>query len=596
MLRRSSLVIAPLFGLTLASIASAAVPSSAIAARPSLPASKIGAPLELLAARDLESVLTGKLGLETESPAVRDGAIALAKRYAAFRRKPDTPANRQAFAAECEKTLQNPHCAAESARLAALAPPVAAAPKDANKKPFDRAATQSELENAQFTALALRPLGHLAAAVSAYGSFDAMSKALSALKTDTSCASGDAAMAVASRAEEFFPDQAAIDAALDLYERAGRCLSPTTAVRAQYRLGLIAVWQGRCDSAESAMQSIEASPAGYSLRSRARYWRLHCARQRGSTELAEGLRQSLIKDHPLSFHNLAINGANPEFLAALSTREAPRVAMRSAIRPEANVFIRSLEALITIGAGELAGEAVDLSAGQIASLEPEIRLYVAVLLNRGEQGLSKFRLMSQLFQEKPNWISPGTLRLFYPLWYADEMKKSAGEVDPLLLISLTRQESGFNSNAKSSAGARGLMQVMPATARAIASVGRSKLFDPLINIAVGAKFFRKSLDRFSGDVELTLAGYNAGPERAARWSKRYPVQNRILFIDLIPFRETRDYVSSILRNYYWYVQLYGPQAPLRRPAQATSLPAKAAPWPTQKTLAILAASAGSGGN
>jgi soluble lytic murein transglycosylase len=74
---------------------------------------------------------------------------------------------------------------------------------------------------------------------------------------------------------------------------------------------------------------------------------------------------------------------------------------------------------------------------------------------------------------------------------------------------------------------------------------------------LGVKFFSSLLDRFSGDAELALAAYNAGPERVDSWLKRYPVANRALFVDLIPFRETRDYVSLIARNYYWYQALYG---------------------------------------
>jgi hypothetical protein len=68
------------------------------------------------------------------------------------------------------------------------------------------------------------------------------------------------------------------------------------------------------------------------------------------------------------------------------------------------------------------------------------------------------------------------------------------------------------------------------------------------------------LDQYNGDVELTLAAYNADFTRVDRWVKRYPLDNKVLFMDFIPFRETRDYVSSILRNYFWYTQLYGAEA------------------------------------
>jgi soluble lytic murein transglycosylase len=62
--------------------------------------------------------------------------------------------------------------------------------------------------------------------------------------------------------------------------------------------------------------------------------------------------------------------------------------------------------------------------------------------------------------------------------------------------------------------------------------------------------------RYEGDVELALAAYNAGSEVVDKWARRYPVKNRLLFLDLIPYAETRNYVTLIGRNYYWYSKLY----------------------------------------
>ncbi|NDD91764.1 hypothetical protein EBZ37_06740, partial [bacterium] len=76
------------------------------------------------------------------------------------------------------------------------------------------------------------------------------------------------------------------------------------------------------------------------------------------------------------------------------------------------------------------------------------------------------------------------------------------------------------------------------------------------NVRLGVKFFRHLVTRFSGKVDLALAAYNAGPERVDDWLRRYQVEDPVLFVDLIPFRETREYVSLISRNYYWYLQIY----------------------------------------
>ncbi len=73
-----------------------------------------------------------------------------------------------------------------------------------------------------------------------------------------------------------------------------------------------------------------------------------------------------------------------------------------------------------------------------------------------------------------------------------------------------------------------------------------------MNVEIGAKYIIELLKKTNGQIHLALAAYNAGPNRLNTWSSRYTVDDPILFVDMIPFRETRDYVASVLRNYYWY--------------------------------------------
>jgi soluble lytic murein transglycosylase-like protein len=108
-------------------------------------------------------------------------------------------------------------------------------------------------------------------------------------------------------------------------------------------------------------------------------------------------------------------------------------------------------------------------------------------------------------------------------------------VDPRLIISVMRQESGFNPRARSYKGACGLMQLMPATARRF---GVTKIFDPAENIEGGARYLRFLLDMFAGDVELALAGYNAGEGAVVGAGYRVP-----------RYRETQTYVRSISARY-----------------------------------------------
>jgi soluble lytic murein transglycosylase len=101
------------------------------------------------------------------------------------------------------------------------------------------------------------------------------------------------------------------------------------------------------------------------------------------------------------------------------------------------------------------------------------------------------------------------------------------------------------------------MQLMPATAHLLDhKVHKKNLYNAETNVRLGVKYFEALVDRYNGDVELALAAYNAGAEVVDRWQKRYTVSNRLLFLDLIPFAETRNYVTLIGRNYYWYSKIY----------------------------------------
>ena len=108
------------------------------------------------------------------------------------------------------------------------------------------------------------------------------------------------------------------------------------------------------------------------------------------------------------------------------------------------------------------------------------------------------------------------------------------KLDPILLAAVARQESRFRTRAVSPVGARGVMQLMPRTARAL---GVKDSFNARQNIFGGAKYLRQLLNQFKGDLNLSLAAYNAGPGTVKRYR------------GIPPYRETRNYVASIRRDY-----------------------------------------------
>lgn len=154
-------------------------------------------------------------------------------------------------------------------------------------------------------------------------------------------------------------------------------------------------------------------------------------------------------------------------------------------------------------------------------------------------------------------------RLIYPVAARDTIvaeSKKAG-LDPALVAALIRQESNFNPGARSAAGARGLMQVMPAVGKSIApaagitSWNPNLLYDAGINIEIGIRHLAP-LVRSQPNIPRTLAAYNAGGSRVARWAKKRGADDPEIFTERIPFTETRDYVESVLRNREFYRVLY----------------------------------------
>ena len=156
------------------------------------------------------------------------------------------------------------------------------------------------------------------------------------------------------------------------------------------------------------------------------------------------------------------------------------------------------------------------------------------------------------------------LHLFYPRDFDDEIRREAARQDlhPTVVFGIVHQESAFDPQAVSRSGARGLMQVMPATGRELArklglpfSVDR--LLEPGYSVRLGTTYFRQVLGMFDGNLELALAGYNSGPFRVKRlWRATGQEAEVDLFVEGLEPAEPRVYVKRILIAADSYRQLY----------------------------------------
>jgi soluble lytic murein transglycosylase-like protein len=160
---------------------------------------------------------------------------------------------------------------------------------------------------------------------------------------------------------------------------------------------------------------------------------------------------------------------------------------------------------------------------------------------------------------------PRVLRLIYPLAYADTLATDARArgLDPALVAAVIREESAFNPRAVSGVGARGLMQVMPAIGRQLAESRQlgawdpALLDDPDINLSLGVAHLATFQNQEGGRLERTLAAYNAGPSRVKMWAGKRGADDPEVFVERIPFTDTRDYVRAIVHGRDVYAALYG---------------------------------------
>lgn len=162
------------------------------------------------------------------------------------------------------------------------------------------------------------------------------------------------------------------------------------------------------------------------------------------------------------------------------------------------------------------------------------------------------------------------VRLRFPLAFRDSMQDAAKQVDlPLQwLFAITRQESAFMPDARSAVGALGLMQLMPATAKQVArgermQIDNNQLLQPAVNIRLGSAYLRDLAQRYNGNRVLATAAYNAGPNRISNILRTQTAPlSADVWIELLPYKETREYVQSVLAFAVIYSQRLGQPAPL----------------------------------
>lgn len=292
-------------------------------------------------------------------------------------------------------------------------------------------------------------------------------------------------------------------------------------------------------------------------RYRARYWLGRSLDKDGENEKSQETFKALVKDAALTYYG---------FLASLETRidlVSQFTGTVTAVTP-IDSWLQPLE-VFRIRRAEhlLAEEGRALAARELEgirprdALAPEFLMYLATLNHEAGNHTGAFIILGHLIARGYEGVFTNHgLELIFPTAHQKLLEKYATErgLDPILVMSLVKQESAFAASAVSWAGARGLMQLMPATARDMdPNVKPSDLVVAERNVSIGTQYLSRVLKRFDGNFVFALAGYNAGPNAVARWVREGKAEHGMLeFIEAIPYAETRGYVGSIIRNYYWY--------------------------------------------
>lgn len=207
------------------------------------------------------------------------------------------------------------------------------------------------------------------------------------------------------------------------------------------------------------------------------------------------------------------------------------------------------------------------------SRDPDVLAALSVMLNEVGAYHHALRLARARFRDKLERtggpVAAGLWSVAYPTGLLPTIKMQGTDgVDPLLVAAIIREESQYDGRAVSRVGAIGLMQVMPATANAVAqrhrlpAVAREDLFDQETNIRLGARYVEQLLTQFAGNVVYTIAAYNAGPPVVEQWAGAHRGRSQDEFVELIPYQETRQYVKRVLRSYKEYVRLAARSKPV----------------------------------
>jgi len=347
---------------------------------------------------------------------------------------------------------------------------------------------------------------------------------------------------------------------------ASRFANREVAGGALWRVGWLEYLRGDARAAEKTWTRLLEIPGGRTYRLGALYWTGRAQERHAQKTKADGAYARILRESPRSYYGMLAarrlattieSGAEPSIRLPADPQEVlaadPGFARVDLLRRIGLVEFALLELEDVVQ--RAAGDPVRLYAMSSAYVKEE-RYHLALRILR--------RHLSALTTTGHPAVPRAFWEMVYPFGWRSEVSEAAERtgLDPFLVAAVVREESSYYPRAVSRAGARGLMQLMPATAqpmaenRGLAFRNGSLLDEPGANVQLGTSFLAGLVREF-GDPRIALAGYNAGPKRARQWWKERKTDDVEAWVEQIPYDETRQYVKKVMFSWEEYKRIYG---------------------------------------
>ena len=384
-----------------------------------------------------------------------------------------------------------------------------------------------------------------------------------------------------------YEDEGQPDQALQVYKKVLKKFRRDPLVKkAVWRIGWIAYQSGQYEKATKVFSSYADYKIKGSDRRRFLYWMGRSVENLGQVaqarDIYENVCQTLRRTYYCQMARERLEKLDPVLQTTAQVDDSPLPLSRSvAVEPVLpstksssphffDPHYRAAKELMIIGFYQEAAGELDLLTRRYAA-DRGVLLDLADLLYRAGDYHRSLRILRMYFSdvlEHGSETVPVTFwRQAFPLEIIELIRKQSppGAADPYVVAAIMREESAFDAKAISSVGALGLMQIMPLTGEWVSrqlghrSFKSTDLMDPQLNIRLGSWYLGYLAQQFKGNLILTVASYNAGPEAVTRWTRMGLPQAETLdeFIESIPFSETRAFTKRVVRTYTEYLHMAG---------------------------------------